>query len=42
MYQDSIVLCGSNAYEQKYYLNDNFEAKNKEFREIGEFSDIVR
>lgn len=26
MYQDSIVLCGSNAYEQKYYLNDNFEA----------------
>ena len=26
MYQDSIVLCGSNAYEQKYYLNENFEA----------------
>ena len=26
MYQESIVLCGSNAYEQKYYLNDNFEA----------------
>jgi len=26
MYQDTIVLCGSNAYEQKYYLNDNFEA----------------
>ena len=26
MYQDTIVLCGSNAYEQKYYLNDSFEA----------------
>lgn len=25
MYQDKIVLCGSNAYEQKYYLNDDFE-----------------
>ena len=24
MYQDRIVLCGSNAYEQKYYLNDDF------------------
>lgn len=25
MYQDLIVLCGSNAYEQKYYLNEDFE-----------------
>ena len=25
MYQDTIVLCGSNAYEQKYYLNGDFE-----------------
>lgn len=24
MYQDSLVLCGSNAYEKKYYLDDNF------------------
>ena len=24
MYQDRIVLCGSNAYEKKYYLNDDF------------------
>jgi len=24
MYQDVIVLCGSNAYEQKYYLNEDF------------------
>ncbi|MGN0164866.1 MAG: DUF6145 family protein [Lachnospiraceae bacterium] len=24
MYQDKIVLCGSNAYEKKYYLNDDF------------------
>ena len=26
MYQDTIVLCGSSAYEQKYYLNESFEA----------------
>lgn len=25
MYQDAIVLCGSSAYEQKYYLNEDFE-----------------
>ncbi len=25
MYQDTIVLCGSSAYEQKYYLNESFE-----------------
>lgn len=24
MYQDKIVLCGSSAYEKKYYLNDDF------------------
>ena len=24
MYQNNIVLCGSNAYEQKYYLNEDF------------------
>lgn len=26
MYQDNIVLCGSNAYEKKFYLNEDFEA----------------
>ena len=25
MYQDNIVLCGSSAYEQKYYLSEDFE-----------------
>ena len=25
MYQDTIVLCASSAYEQKYYLNEDFE-----------------
>ena len=25
MYQENIVLCGSNSYEQKYYLNEDFE-----------------
>lgn len=24
MYLDKVVLCGSNAYEQKYYLNEDF------------------
>lgn len=24
MYQDKIILCGSNAYEKKYYLNQDF------------------
>lgn len=24
MYQDRVVLCGSNAYEKKYYLNEDF------------------
>lgn len=26
MYDDKIVLCGANAYEEKYYLNPDFEA----------------
>lgn len=26
MYQENIILCGSNSYEKKYYLNENFEA----------------
>ena len=26
MYSDKIVLCGSNAYEQKYYLNPDFDS----------------
>ena len=25
MYQDQVVLCGASAYEQKYYLNEDFE-----------------
>ena len=24
MYQNSVVLCGSSAYEKKYYLNEDF------------------
>ena len=24
MYQERVVLCGANAYEQKYYLNEDF------------------
>jgi len=26
MYQDKIVLCGANSYEEKYYLNPDFDA----------------
>lgn len=26
MYQERVVLCGANAYEQKYYLNEDFKA----------------
>lgn len=26
MYEDRIVLCGANSYEQKYYLNPDFDA----------------
>ncbi len=26
MYQDRIVLCGANAYEQKYYFNEDFDS----------------
>ena len=26
MYQGRVVLCGSNAYEKKFYLNEDFEA----------------
>ena len=26
MYENQVVLCGSNAYEQKYYLNEDFSA----------------
>lgn len=26
MYQDRVVLCAANAYEKKYYLNEDFEA----------------
>lgn len=25
MYDDKVVLCGANAYEQKYYLNPDFQ-----------------
>lgn len=25
MYQDRIILCGSNSYEKKFYLNEDFE-----------------
>jgi hypothetical protein len=26
MYQDKIVLCGSNSYDKKFYFNDDFDS----------------
>ena len=26
MYQERVVLCGASAYEQKYYLNEDFRS----------------
>ncbi len=26
MYQENVVLCGANAYERKYYFNQDFQA----------------
>ena len=26
MYEDRVVLCGANSYEEKYYLNPDFDA----------------
>lgn len=33
MYEDRIVLCASNAYEKKYYLNDDFEALPQQIKD---------
>ena len=33
MYQDKIVLCGANSYEEKYYLNPDFEQLPQEVKD---------
>lgn len=33
MYESRVVLCVSNAYEQKYYLNEDFEGLPKTIRD---------
>lgn len=33
MYEDKIVLCVSNAYEKKYFLNEEFAALPKEIKD---------
>ncbi|MDO4556973.1 MAG: DUF6145 family protein [Lachnospiraceae bacterium] len=33
MYEEKIVLCVSNSYEKKYYLNDNFESLPKQVKD---------
>lgn len=33
MYQEKIVLCGSNSYQKKYYLNEDFESLPTQIKE---------
>lgn len=33
MYEENIVLCGANSYEQKYYLNPDFEGLPQRVKE---------
>lgn len=33
MYQENVVLCASSAYEQKYYLNEDFNALPEQIRQ---------
>lgn len=33
MYQESIILCGSSAYEQKYYFNEDFASLPERIQE---------
>ena len=33
MYQDNVVLCGSSAYEKKFYFNEDFGALPEQVRE---------
>jgi hypothetical protein len=33
MYQEKVVLCGSSAYEKKFYINQDFEALPQGIRE---------
>lgn len=33
MYEEKVVLCGSNAYEQKYYLNPDFDRLPEEIKD---------
>ena len=33
MYEERVVLCVSNAYEKKYYLNEDFEALPKAIKD---------
>lgn len=32
MYQDNVVLCGANSYEEKYYFNQDFSALPEEIK----------
>ena len=33
MYQDRVVLCGANSYEEKYYLNPDFDQLPQSIRD---------
>lgn len=33
MYQDRVVLCGASAYEQKFYMNEDFKSLPSQIRD---------
>lgn len=33
MYEEKIVLCGANSYEQKFYMNPDFEALPQDIKD---------
>lgn len=33
MYQENVILCASSAYEQKYYLNEDFKSLPESIKE---------
>ena len=41
MYQDKVVLCGANSYEEKYYLNPDFDRLPDHVNDVGGILTLV-
>ena len=41
MYQDKVVLCGANSYEEKYYLNPDFDRLPDHVKDVGGILTLV-